>query len=511
MATLEDSLNKNKKDKSAPTPASNEKIELDLIQQKIKEQEGLKSELTKVQFPVDSFPPRVRRILLEFAECDGFPIEYYCANLIVAVAGLLGVSYKARYKPQHVHVPIFYMILVGDSSAGKSMSMKPIFNILKRMEKEHDDAYKVSMERWHDEVFEASMTDKKAKLPPRPIQRELLVDFTTLEGLLDTMKSNPRGLVMQAEEILAWFNLMNAYRAGADEQFWLKNWDSAFTKITRKGAPPVIIYNPNCQVIGGIQPGVLHTIMEKDRNVTGASARLLFTYPEEIVAPYDSERTPHPSVNETLYKILQWIQKLPDRILAPQNENDRGQVEEAFIDMTEDARKRYKAYFNKLTDESNGNEDDRVKSVIGKLKSYCIRFALVNEMIRHAEKRVGRYNGEQDRWEDLDEFEYTPLLTYEDVQREIKITGESMDSAIKQTEYYKYTSNKIMQRLETEVDSLKMNQANWYRALPKEGVDFSVAVKSGAKNEISKTTVFRLLNNQKLFKKRGKTYEPLIA
>jgi hypothetical protein len=490
---------------------SADKLELEQIQRNIKEQEAQKQELVKVNFPVDAFPPRVRRILETFASCDGFPIEYYCANLIVATAGLLGVSYKARYKAGHTHIPIFYMILVGDSSAGKSMSMKPIFNILKRMEKEHDDAFKAAMETFQDEVFQTSMTDKKSKMPPRPIQRELLVDFTTLEGLLDTMKCNPRGLVMQAEEILAWFNLMNAYRAGADEQFWLKNWDSAFTKITRKGAPPVIIYNPNCQVIGGIQPGVLHTIMEKDRNVTGASARLLFTYPEDIVAPYDSENTPHPSVNETLYKILQWIQKLPDRIIAPQNENDRGQVEDAFIDFTDEARLTYKTYFNKLTDESNENDDDRVKSVIGKLKSYCIRFALVIEMLRHAEKRVGKYQPEQDKWEELDEFDYTPLLTYEDVQQEIKITKTSIDSAIKLTEYYKYTSNKIMQRLETEVDSLKMNQANWYRALPKEGIDFSVAVKSGSKNNISRMTVNRLLNNPKLFRKRGKIYEPLIA
>lgn len=72
-------------------------------------------------------------------------------------------------------------------------------------------------------------------------------------------------------------------------------------------------------------------------------------------------------------------------------------------------------------------------------------------------------------------------------------------------------TNKIIPgKIESELDNLKLNHENWYRSLPQGGVDFAVAIQVGNKYKISRATVWRLLINDKLFKKVGKRYIQII-
>jgi hypothetical protein len=233
---------------------------------------------SKLEFPVSAFPQRVQEIINCFQSCDGYPIEYYYTNAIVAIGSLLGVAYKARYRRGHEHYPIFYAALVGNSSAGKGRSMKPIFSSLFRIEKGYRDSFNAAMEKWQNEVL---FLDKKEKVPAKPAMREIIMDNATLESLIRTMYRNPRGLLLNQEELLAWLKSMNAYRSGSDEQFWLKNWDAAFVKITRSSTETMSIENPNCSVIGGIQPSLLHELLADGKGDSGFSARILFAYPRK--------------------------------------------------------------------------------------------------------------------------------------------------------------------------------------------------------------------------------------
>lgn len=466
-------------------------------------------------FPIDAFPKRVRDIMCCFQDCDGYPIEYYFTNTLVVTASLLGVAYKARYRRGHEHYPILYAALVGNSSAGKGRSMRGVMSAVFKIEKKFKDDYIAACETWSNECFEAKMTDKKAPIPPEPIQREIVMDNFTLESLIRTMYRNPRGLMLTQEELLAWLKSMNAYRSGSDEQFWLKNWDAAFVKITRSSSETMTIENPNASVVGGIQPALLHELLSDGKGDSGFSARILFAYPDETNAPHDNDKFPDQSVYDNWYNIVKWIHDLPDRIALPATINQKPIVEDAVtIDCSDEAKTIYRAFFNKLADKINDSDDDRIKSMLGKMQAYCMRFALIIEVLNraslHADYVAPEYPEDFDtkKWDtpSVVPKKYTADVgekAWEVVQKDIKITEQSMHAAKALTEYYIETGKKVLQRLETPIESLRPEQKAWYEALPPgEAFRYITAKESAQKVKLSEATFKRLLNRQDLFTRR---------
>jgi Protein of unknown function (DUF3987) len=460
-------------------------------------------------FPTTVFPERMQGILNCFQDCDGYPVEYYYTNTLVVVASLLGVAYKARYRRGHEHFPILYAALVGNSSAGKGRSMKPVFSSLFKIEKGYRDDYNAQLETWTDECYQAKMSSAKAVMPPEPVQKEIVMDNATLESLIRTMYRNPRGLILNQEELLAWLKSMNAYRSGSDEQFWLKNWDAAFVKITRSAQETMSIENPNCSVIGGIQPSLLHELLANGKGDSGFSARILFAYPDDTIAPHDNDKTPDQSVYDNYHEIVKWIDALPNRILFPTSVNQKPVVEDSVtIDCDDEAKGIYRAFFNKCADIINAAEDDRVKSMMGKMQAYCMRFALILEIMEracaHSKHITPQYSEEKGKEKPKDEWDEKVFgKDWALVEQEVKITAKSMNGAKALTEYFIETGKKVLNRLETPVETLRPEQKAWYKALPEgEAFRFMIAKESAQKVKLPEATFKRLLNREDLFNKR---------
>jgi hypothetical protein len=440
----------------------------------------------KNDFPIDAFPAQIAAIIQAFQKADGYPMDYYGTNALVAISALLGVAYKAQYRQGHEHFPILYAVLVGDSSAGKSVSAKRFFQPLFDIEKKAADEYHVKLNDWYQE----SLSEKETS--PKPKRKELIIDNSTLEALIRAMYHNPRGILYLQEEVLAWIKNMNSYRSGSDEQFWLKNWDSAFVKYNRVSGDIITIAHPNATVIGGVQPGVIHQLLGGDKNITGFSARLIFAYPVDTKAPYDSDDYPSDEMIAHWQQIVTYVDSLPNRIDAGKTYNNIPVVDYVPVKCSKEAKKIYKKAINELTDNINDTDNDQLKSIYGKMKSYMIRFALILEVMRSAEEQI-RYS------------------TWQDIENHLYISQNSMDGAYKLMKYYKHNSEKVLQRLETPVDALKTEQQAWYRALPIGGIFWKVAILSAEKIGFSKATANRLLNNSLLFKKNGDLYERRIS
>ena len=152
----------------------------------------------------------------------------------------------------------------------------------------------------------------------------------------------------------------------------------------------------------------------------------------------------------------------------------------------------YKKAINELTDNINTTDNDQLKSIYGKMKSYMIRFALILEIIRSAEEQI----------------EYS---SWQEIEKHLYISQNSMEGGYKLMKYYKHNSKKVIQRLETPVDALRDEQQAWYRALPIEGIIWANAIKLAKKVGFSERTANRLLNNTFLFKKTGMMYERRIS
>jgi hypothetical protein len=306
------------------------------------------------------------------------------------------------------------------------------------------------------------------------------------------MYHNPRGILYLQEEVLAWIKNMNSYRSGSDEQFWLKNWDSAFVKYNRVSGDIITIANPNATVIGGVQPGVIHQLLNGDKNITGFSARLIFAYPAETKAPYDSDDFPSDEMTNRWQQMITYVDSLPNRIDAGKTYNNIPTVDFVLIKCSTEAKKIYKKAINELTDNINAADNDQLKSIYGKLKSYMMRFALILEVMRSAEEQI-------------------KYATWKEMEQHLYIGQNSMEGAYKLMKYYKHNSEKVLQRLETPVDALRDEQQAWYRALPIEGIVWANAINLAKKVGFSERTANRLLNNTSLFKKTGVMYERRIS
>jgi hypothetical protein len=254
----------------------------------------------------------------------------------------------------------------------------------------------------------------------------------------------------------------------------------------------ITIAHPNATVIGGVQPGVLNQLLNGDKNVTVFSARLIFAYPNETKAPYDSDECPADEYIETWQQIITYVNTLPDRIEAGKTNNNVPIVDFVHLKCSNEAKIVYKKAINELTDNINATDNDQLKSIYGKMKSYMIRFALILEIIRCAEEQI-----EYSNWEEMEKHLY--------------IGQNSMEGAYKLMKYYKHNSEKVIQRLETPVDALREEQQAWYRALPIEGISWANAIKLAKKVGFSERTANRLLNNTFLFKKAGIMYERRIS
>jgi hypothetical protein len=448
------------------------------------------------KFPIDAFPLRIKNILSEFYRTKPYPMDYYGMQMLSVSAGLIGVGYCAEFNGDE-HYPILYSILVGDSSAGKSITFKYIKNILIRIQSNLDNEHQVAMGAWRVACDMAKMENPKTTdLPKPPVEKKVLVGMDTMESLLLRMKDNPRGFLRVQEEVLAWINSMNQYRSGADEQVWLENFDAAYYTGGTVSKGTVVIPKLNCNLIGGIQPDLLHNLFANGKGKSGATARLIYSYPDDTEAQYYCD-TPAPVQScEELYKILKFVNELPTRMMYADDLGETRFEDSIKISLNKESGQLYVSYFNKLVDISNGSDDDRLKAMIGKLQTYTMRFALIIELLQQAENTVFG----NDEWgSDWSNWEW--------IQENIKISKQSMLSAIKFTEYFRYTGEKVLQRMETPVDAMKQEYQNWYKALPVKGIKWNVAVKAAEKAGFKKNTANKLLNNGLLFKKSGENYE----
>ncbi|MCB0707445.1 MAG: DUF3987 domain-containing protein [Saprospiraceae bacterium] len=449
----------------------------------------------RYDFPINVFPEKLREILQLFHDCYGLPIDYFGLGALTAASSIIGNAYAIRYRHGQVYPCILYSAIVGNSSIGKTPAIKLCLGPIFDMEKEYQKEYLEQLEMWKQECYENSISNTRQPDPPQPKQKEILINDATTEAINLSLTRNPRGLLLYRDELSGWINSLNQYRKGSDTEFWLSNWSNATSKVSRASKDPLYIKKPNVDVLGGIQPAVLERNMAGDgREENGFLARVLFAYPKEMVKPYESERSPDISVFDRYKKICFYLRDLPSRIEPPATPYEDWTVESIYLDLDDDARIAYKAFHRDNTDQINASNNDTMKSILGKMENYCLRFALILELLNIS----------------CENYQDEINLSLEEVE-ELKISEQSIIRAIELIKYFKSTATYVLTRFESPVNQLPIKQQSLYKALPEE-FETGEAVKIGASKELElgERTVKRLLIDKTLFKKvRRGVYEKL--
>lgn len=349
--------------------------------------EDIKPELTEkieiktTEFPAYIFPPEMQFYFKECSDKLQMNIDYMGCSFLWLLSVICGNSYEIEVKAGWREKAILWLALVGKAGVGKTPSIDKIIFPLSKLNNKEIKKYIEEKEKF-DEFNKLTKKEKtetygESYKVSEPKKTQFIVNDITLEALVQMHQQSDNSVGVFKDELAGWLKDMNKYRSGSDLEFWLSSWSSKAVSLNRKTADSNFVDKPFIPVLGGIQPTIFNNLSTEENKENGFMDRLLLAYPE-INIDYYSE-------TEIDYKLMLWYNELIVKFYKEikgkiiRKEND---IEPFVVKMDKDAKIEWKRIFNKITDHQNDdNENQYLKSMYPKQKSYTPRFALLIYLI----------------------------------------------------------------------------------------------------------------------------------
>lgn len=348
--------------------------------------------------PSNVLPPRWTQWTMDAAEGAGAPHAFVAVALLSAAGSLVGNCRWASPWAPWREPPAINAALIGRPSSGKSPAQDQVAGLLSRLEaalnvdfedrrreaKRQGAETEERLKLWQAEVREAVKLGTPAPhLPadirsPPPVQRRRLYSTEpTIEKAGRLSAANPRGLLLQRDELAGWLTSMDRYSngAGGDRAFWLQAYGGrAWTPDRVKdGDDEIHIPHLLWSILGTIQPDrVASLLMAGDDD--GLAARFIFCWP----APLAPRRPDRVADNEAAFqrflrlRMMPWPE-LPEPRVLPFSPAAAAVIQE------------WRCEVATLEAEAAG----LMLSWLGKLPGLAVRLALILELLAWSETPDG--------------------------------------------------------------------------------------------------------------------------
>jgi len=302
-------------------------------------------------------------------------IDYMGCSFLWALSIIVGNSVKIQVKTGWIENNTLWFSVVGKAGIGKTPSIANIIFPLEKVNNRELKKYIKQNEKY--QVYAA--LDKKEKQNTeeikKPVKTQFIANDITLEALVDLHEENKNAIGLFKDELAGWFKDMNKYRAGSDLEFWLSTWSGKSVFLNRKTSKSSFVESPHISVLGGIQPGILDSFYTEENKDNGFIDRMLLCFPDLLVEYYNEKELDQRILNWYSDYIVNFYDTIKLKVLNFNNENE---IEPIIATFTPEARIEWKRIFNELTGYQNSDdENEYMKSMIPKQKSYIPRFALL--------------------------------------------------------------------------------------------------------------------------------------
>jgi len=308
-------------------------------------------------FPVDLLPEPLRSLVTEGADslqCDPVLIVL---PMLTTIGAAIGNARHLVCKEGWSVAPCLWTMFIAESGSVKT----PAFSLAKRpledIERDSNDRYDAEAKQYesalaeYDETIKAWRKSKKGdkpNAPTLPIPKRFIVKDTTLAGLTEILRHNPRGLLIPMDELAGWFGAFNKFDSGnGDAQKWISIYSGEPISNDRKGNVNehkvmlgVKVYRPFAGITGAIQPGIWHKVLTPEHQATGMAARYLMAWPPRRAKKF-TDNTVSPS---TLAQYATLIQSL---VGLDHDLTDAGHYQPRYVGMGHDAKRLYREYYNR--------------------------------------------------------------------------------------------------------------------------------------------------------------------
>lgn len=336
-------------------------------------------DIEESNFPIEVFPDFVQMYIKETAETLSSNIDYLCSGFLWVVALCIGNSIKIEVKNGWVEAATLWIALVGRAGVGKTHSIKAITFPLEDINTREIKRYADQMQRFEEYIELPKKEREKIQEVKRPKKTKFIAEDITIEALSELHEANPNGIGILKDELVGWIKDMNKYREGSDLQKYLSCWSNGTFSSDRKTSSSSYVDKAFIPIIGGVQPSVLAGTYTEENKENGFIDRILICYPDVKVEKFNT-REMEIGLRE---KYNDFVSYLYDNIKLRVLKTDiNGMVDPVFVRFDEEAYIEFERIFNKYTDMQNSDtENEYVKSVLPKMKSYVARISLLLEVL----------------------------------------------------------------------------------------------------------------------------------
>jgi len=251
-------------------------------------------------FPVSALPPKFAELLTNTANIKKFNIDALATNYLNACGNTLLNSYQLQVSKDWIERSNLWTIHIASSGSLKSHLFNAAIQPILLKDRELKDNWKADNAIYYefadfcktvrkeenkaDLILEWLETKGLTQSPTFKKQTECAVQNISTEKMyqiLDDEHNNGKSILVQYDEIAGLFKDFNKFRAGSDEESWLKFWNLYGLKKSRVSEEASNYINEtNVSIIGTTQFKALFEIFTDQRIENGNVYRYLFTIDE---------------------------------------------------------------------------------------------------------------------------------------------------------------------------------------------------------------------------------------
>ena len=386
--------------------------------------------------PVGSFDPALLPNALrpwceDIAERMQVPLDYVAVGAVAVAASLVGR--KAGIRPKRYDdwlvVPNLWAGIVGPPSAMKSPALAEVVKPLDRLVAEAREAHEEVLADYETEaeIVEAekaalkkaiekaaastvktgdrseldSLIERKRNMetPSEPKERRYKTSDTTIEKLVEILRDNPFGILVQRDELTGWLKSLDKQGREVDRAFYLESWNGTGSyTVDRIGRGTLHVQALCISILGGIQPGPLRSyVYGATKGGEGADGLLqrfqLLVWPDPLKGPWRNvDRYPDGEAKNRAYAVYKALDGLDPETCGAVAEHD-GDI--PAVGFSPEAQDLFDAWRDELEAKLRDREaSEALVSHLAKYRSLMPSLALVFHLVGLANEVTG-----ETRWE----------------------------------------------------------------------------------------------------------------
>src|SRR5215210_3385534 len=174
------------------------------------------------KFPTEALPRPCANLVREAAAAIGCPPELVALPMLVTLGAAIGNARRVVVKSGWEESAALFGAIVappgGKKTPATTEATRPTFKAQVDLQHKYAaeaDEYERELREHEVDRKDAAKNGLTAPPPPKPpVMGRTLVADTTIEALVDILADNPRGILVERDELAGWVRGMDQYRSG---------------------------------------------------------------------------------------------------------------------------------------------------------------------------------------------------------------------------------------------------------------------------------------------------------